>query len=335
MNLAIIGSGMIVQDLLANMPKDFRDEHHIHLGAIWGREQSMDKLCRLQESHQIDEVYTDYEELLKGPTDTVYIALPNHLHYAYAKKALKAGKNVILEKPFTLTYDSARELFEIAEANNCSIFEAISNQYAPNFGKIKEKISSLGRMRLMQANYSQYSSRYDRFKGGSLPDAFNPRIGGGALGDLNIYNIHLACGLFGRPDNVEYYPNLDRGCDTSGILILEYPDFKAVLSAAKDSASDSFMMIQGDAGEIVQPGPTNDSGEFTIRTRDGYHQRFDFSVGAFRLLPEFAFFADGGMQNYLSYQKMKQETLDAMWVLEEARKKANLLPAEEPDPFEA
>lgn len=335
MNLAIIGSGMIVEDLLSHLPDSFRDEHHIHLGAIFGREQSMDKLRRLQKAHQIDQIYTDYDELLSGPTDTVYIALPNQLHFAYAKKALEAGKNVILEKPFTLTYDSAQELFEIAESHNCSIFEAISNQYAPNFEKIREKISSLGRIRLMQANYSQYSSRYDRFKNGILPDALNPQTGGGALGDLNIYNIHLACGLFGRPDNVEYFPNLDRGCDTSGILILEYPDFKAVLSAAKDSQSDSFLIVQGDHGEIIQPGPTNQSGEFTIRTRDGYHQRYDFSGDSFRLLPEFAAFADGQMQDYLRYQNMKQQTLDAMWVLEQARKKAGLLPAEEPDPFEA
>ena len=44
----------------------------------------------------------------------VYIATPNLLHYSHAKRALLAGKNVILEKPFTTKLDHARELVELA-----------------------------------------------------------------------------------------------------------------------------------------------------------------------------------------------------------------------------
>ncbi len=52
------------------------------------------------------------------------------------------------------------------------------------------------------------------------------------LRDLNIYNIHLLVGLFGKPNRVEYLPNVERGVDTSGILVLDYGNFKAVAIGA-------------------------------------------------------------------------------------------------------
>ena len=52
--------------------------------------------------------------------------------------------------------------------------------------------------------------------------------------DLNIYNIHYIVGLFGRPKNVEYYPNIERGIDTSGILVLDYDKFKCVCIGSKE-----------------------------------------------------------------------------------------------------
>ena len=61
--------------------------------------------------------------------DTVYVALPNHLHYDYAKKTLLAGKHVICEKPFTLTLAEFEDLAKIAEQNNRILLEAITNQY--------------------------------------------------------------------------------------------------------------------------------------------------------------------------------------------------------------
>lgn len=44
--------------------------------------------------------------------------------------------------------------------------------------------------------------------------------------DLNIYNIHFIVGLFGVPKSVEYLANIQRDVDTSGILLLDYGDFK-------------------------------------------------------------------------------------------------------------
>ncbi|ADY84367.1 hypothetical protein [Lactobacillus delbrueckii] len=90
----------------------------------------------------------------------------------------------------------------------------------------------LGPVHVVSLNYTQYSSRYDRFLAGDISPAFNPRLGGGALLDLNVYNIHLAVSLFGAPLDVHYFPNLQKGVDTSGVLVLAYDDKQASLTAA-------------------------------------------------------------------------------------------------------
>ena len=196
--------------------------------------------------------------------DTVYVALPNHLHYDYAKKALLAGKHVICEKPFTLTLAEFEDLAKVAEQKNRILLEAITNQYLGNFASIKANLAKLGDIKIVECNYSQYSSRYDAFKRGEIAPAFDPAKGGGALRDLNIYNIHLVVGLFGKPERVQYLANMERGVDTSGILIMDYGNFKAACIGAKDCSADIKSTIQGNKGSIAVLGPTNSMPELSL-----------------------------------------------------------------------
>ncbi|MFD1079668.1 Gfo/Idh/MocA family protein, partial [Longispora fulva] len=61
-------------------------------------------------------VVSSYEEILNNPNvDLVIILLPNHLHFEYAKRALEAGKHVVVEKPITPTTAEADELISLAK----------------------------------------------------------------------------------------------------------------------------------------------------------------------------------------------------------------------------
>ena len=134
------------------------------------------------------------------------------------------------------------------------LFEAILSRYSKNYEHLKDELQKIGKIKLIQANFSKYSSRYDEFRKGVITPTFDKAQGGGALMDLNVYNIHFVVGLFGLPKKVQYFPNLaENGVDTSGILIMEYPDFQAVCTAAKDSTSDPFVIIQAEDGTIVYP----------------------------------------------------------------------------------
>ena len=105
-NVGIIGSGFIVP-VFIGCSRKCRD---YHLRAIWGRHE--EKL--LQFKNDFDYCTTDLEAFLSDEKiDVVYVALPNALHYEYAMKALKHGKHVILEKPFTVFYKDAKKLIDL------------------------------------------------------------------------------------------------------------------------------------------------------------------------------------------------------------------------------
>lgn len=288
MKLGIIGAGMIVGDFLTITPH-LKD---LELTAIYGRRNAEEKLNDLKNQYGIKSIFYDYDEILNSEIDTVYIALPNNLHFEFAKKALETNKNVIIEKPITSTYKEALILSKLAKEKNLFIFEAITNQYLPNYKKIQELIPSLGNIKIVQCNYSQYSSRYNSFKEGNVLPAFDPKFSGGALMDLNIYNIHYIVGLFGKPKNVEYYPNLERGIDTSGVLILDYETFKCVSIGAKDCKAPIANNIQGDKGCIYQDTPANVCERFELLMNDGTKSLINENNYEHRMVNEFIEFID-------------------------------------------
>lgn len=252
MKLAMLGTGAIAPVALAAMEA----VPSIRVETLWCRQHSRQRGEALAREYGIPQVYTDSQALFQeANVDTVYIALVNPVHYAYARKALLAGKNVILEKPFCTRFAQTQELAELARKKGLFLLEAMPLWHGALFRKIRELVPALGPIRLVQGNYSQYSSRYDRYLKGEVLPAFDPALAGGALYDLNVYNIAWTAGLFGLPEKVLYAPNRGwNGVDTSGVLLLGYPGFQATLSAAKDSDSPSFFQIQGEKGWLKVEG---------------------------------------------------------------------------------
>lgn len=257
MKLGVVGSGLIVDMLLEALTEI--EEDKIQVEAICVRPQSKDKGQRLQKEHGIKKLYTDYESFLKDPEfDFVYIGIINPLHYTYGKQALEAGRNVILEKPLVNTAIEAKDLVKIALEKKLYFFEAISILHFPNFKYVASKINDIGEIKVVQCNYSQYSSRYNAYQKGIVKPAFDPALKGGALRDINIYNLHAVLALFGKPKEVHYQANKGfNGVDTSGCILLAYPEFTVVSTGAKDSVSPSFILIQGTKGYIRINGPTS------------------------------------------------------------------------------
>ena len=318
MNLGIVGAGMIVKDFLS-----FTHElPEIKLEAIVAR--NIENLKNLQNTYNIKQIYTDLDECLSSPSiDTIYVAVPNNLHYLVAKKALEAGKNVICEKPFTLNYHETVELFELAESKNLILIEAITNQYLPNYLEIKENLSQIGNIRLVECNFSQLSSRYEAFKKGIIAPVFDKNQGGGVLGDLNIYNIHFVVGLFGAPKNSEYYPNIVREVDTSGILILEYDEFKVVCIAAKDTYNNSYANIQGDKGLIKVIGTLNEVPNYIIKNNE-VEMKVNKNIHKHRMYSEFKKFIDViDNKDFDFMQKQKVHSLAVMEIFDKSRKQIN------------
>lgn len=321
MKLAVLGTGKIVQEFLP-MIQQVTD---VELVALLSTPRSLDKAKEMQVQYHIQEVYTDYETLLGNATiDTVYVALPNHLHYQYTKAALLQGKNVICEKPFTLNAQQLQELIQIATEKRLILLEAITNQYLNNFLQIKKDLAQLGKIKIVECNYSQYSSRYDAFKEGRILPAFDPQKGGGALMDINIYNIHFVVGLFGKPEKVQYLANIERDIDTSGILVLDYGAFKAVCIGAKDSTAQIRSVIQGTDGSIEVLGATNEMPRYERRSKTEI-EAINANLDKHRMYQEFEKFTEVIDQKDLAFAlKQLNHSLTVMQVVDQALESANL-----------
>lgn len=321
MKLAVLGTGKIVQEFLP-MIQQVTD---VELVALLSTPRSLDKAKEMQAQYQVQEVYTDYETLLGNATiDTVYVALPNHLHYQYTKAALLQGKNVICEKPFTLNAQQLQELIQIATEKRLILLEAITNQYLNNFLQIKKDLAQLGKIKIVECNYSQYSSRYDAFKEGKILPTFDPQKGGGALMDINIYNIHFVVGLFGKPEKVQYLANIERDIDTSGILVLDYGAFKAVCIGAKDSTAQIRSVIQGTDGSIEVLGATNEMPRYERRSKTEI-EAVNANLDKHRMYQEFEKFTEVIDQKDLAFAlEQLNHSFTVMQVVDQALESANL-----------
>ena len=321
MNIGVAGAGLIAPvfiEVVKGIPQ-------LSVKCICGQEQDLEKMKILCKKYKIQNVHMEYQKLLEDDIDIVYIAVPNSLHYQFAKKALEHGKHVIVEKPFSSSYSQGKELVKLAEAKKVIVFEAISNQFLPNYVKVKELLSGLGEIKIVQMNYSQYSRRYQSFKEGKIPPVFNPAKSGGALMDINVYNIHFIVGLFGKPERIHYIANIERGIDTSGILTLEYPSFKCVTVGAKDCRAPLSINIQGDEGYIHSQSSANVFDYFVFGKNDGAEIPYQLNDGKHRMHFEVDYFINLVLnKNYEAVQKRNQHTLEVMKILDEARNQAGI-----------
>ncbi len=315
MRIGIAGAGKIVPDFLDAA----RLVEKIELYALFARKEEVRaEFCG---KYHIPVQYGDYDKMLHDPqVDVVYVALPNNLHFSFAREALEAGKHVILEKPFTVTLEEAEKLAALARERGLYLFEAITTQYNPNYDKMRELLPKLGDIKLVEINFSQYSSRYDRFKQGIIFPAFDPEKAGGALMDLNVYNIHFLAGLFGKPKTVHYYPNMERNVDTSGVLLMEYPDFQAVCIAAKDCGAPFSINIQGNKGFIHSDHASSILTGFVFRENKGEPEQYELAARPERLFYEleaFAGYYEAG--DTAEFDRRLAHSLMVMEILETAR----------------
>lgn len=321
MKLGILGTGMIVKNILP-----FFDRFPLEKKVILGTPNTREETEKLATEYHLDGCFYDYDALLASDIDTVYVALPNHLHYSFTKKALEHGKHAIVEKPITANSRELEDLNRIAAERQLMVFEGMNTPHLPAFHAIQEDLPKLGKIKIVSMNYSQYSHRYDAFKEGTILPAFDPHKAGGALMDLNVYNLSFIIALFGKPLSVDYLANIERGIDTSGIVTLRYPDFCAVSIGAKDCKAPMSNTIQGDNGSIVIDHNINSLRRYVLQDNEKNETRYEDTNFIHRMYPEFLDFIRAvDEKDYAYANKMMNISIAVSQVMEEARRKAGIV----------
>lgn len=162
--------------------------------------------------------YGSYDAMLADPeVELVYIALPHALHGDAAIKCLQAGKNVVLEKPFTANAAQAKAVISLAREKKLMAAEGIWMRYVPNAEKIQHICQSgiIGEVKMLSGEIGYHLSQ---------ARLFDPALAGGALLDIGVYAVALGGIAFGY-DVKEIASNAvltDKGVDETNSFILKY-----------------------------------------------------------------------------------------------------------------
>lgn len=188
-----------------------------------------------------------YGTLVNDPeVDIIYISTLHPFHKRDALLALNAGKHILLEKPFTINANEAREIEALARAKNLFVMEAMWSRFLSSMDAIFEVINSgvLGEIELLIADHSQALTH--------IPRLVERELGGGALLDLGIYPISLAHRIFGTPSAITAKARFNHeNVDATTSLIFEYTGGKqASMTTSFLGAGPVNATILGSLGRI-------------------------------------------------------------------------------------
>ena len=135
LNVAVVGYGYWGPNLVRNVAGSAT----MHLAALCERDSTRADAFRARMPGIA--IAPDFEQLLLDPElDAVVIATPPNTHYALCKRALQAGKHVLVEKPLAKTSAQARELIELANQRGLVIMPGHTFLYSPAVNKVRDLI---------------------------------------------------------------------------------------------------------------------------------------------------------------------------------------------------
>ncbi len=132
-----------------------RQSTSVTVAAIAARDP--ERARRFAGKHGIATVHTSYEEMIADPEiDAIYNPLPNGLHGRWTIAAVRAGKHVLCEKPFTANADEARAVQDAIRDSGRVVMEAFHYRYHPVAARMVEIVRSgeLGELRHVEARFA-------------------------------------------------------------------------------------------------------------------------------------------------------------------------------------
>jgi predicted dehydrogenase len=207
-------------------------------------------------SRPASKVVADPSDILRDDTiELVVVATPNHSHVMWARAALDAGKDVIVEKPFATTLAEARALCTTARERGRLLAVFHNRRWDSDFLTVKRTIESgaIGKVAHFESHFDRYRPHLrERWREGRGP-------GAGIWYDLAPHLIDQAILLFGLPDGITAtLRKLRKGAlaDDWAHAVLHYEDASVILHASMLVAGGSpRFIVHGDKGSLIKRKP--------------------------------------------------------------------------------
>lgn len=221
-----------------------------HVAHIFRRNEKPD----IEQQPEYNHIHftSDLDEVLNDPqVKLVVVCTHADSHFDYAKRALEAGKNVLVEKPFTPTLAEANELFELAKAKGLTVTPYQNRRFDSCFLTMKKAIESgkLGDIIEIESHFDMYRPVAETKPG--LP-------ADGAFYGLGVHTMDQIISLFGRPDHVAYDIRSVRNKanpDDTFEAQLFYGDMKAIVKTSHLVKIDyPKFLVHGIKGSFIKFG---------------------------------------------------------------------------------
>lgn len=195
------------------------------------------------------------EDLLTRPLDLVVIATPNPTHHPIAKQCLLAGRNVVVDKPFTTTVAEAEDLVQVAKRQRRLLSVYQNRRSTGDFETVRKVVSegALGRV-------VSYEAHFDRFRAELKPGAWReqPGPGSGVWFDLGPHLFDQALLLFGVPAAIGADIRIERDgakVDDAFDVTVHYARMRVMLRASMlaPPVAPSFA-VHGTKGSFIKYG---------------------------------------------------------------------------------
>lgn len=178
-------------------------------------------------------VAKDYDEVLKDPSvELVVVNTPNETHFDFASRALRAGKHVIVEKPFTVTADEADALIKLAHAEKRMLTVFQNRRWDADFLTVRAVLE-----RKMLGKLVECEIHYDRYRNYIEPNTWkeDAKPGTGILYNLGSHLLDQALVLFGMPRYLDARMGIQRPggrVDDFFDIRMEYDGFFVILKSS-------------------------------------------------------------------------------------------------------
>lgn len=244
-NIALIGYGFVGKTFHAPLIQSIEG---LTLAVVSSRDEE-----KVQRDLPNVLVVATPEEAIQHPdVDLVVIASPNATHAPLAALALNAGKHVVVDKPFTLDMQEARELIALADEKQRLLSVFHNRRWDSDFLGIKQVIEEgrLGKVKLFESHIDRFRPEVRvRWREQNVP-------GSGLWFDLGPHLIDQTLQLFGLPQSVQgNIATLRDGAEINdwAHVVLNYPEHKVILHASMLVAGGtSRFTVHGDKASVVK-----------------------------------------------------------------------------------
>ncbi len=247
--IGLIGFGLAGQAFHAPV---IRGVEGMELACILDRHGS-----KAQQKYPEVRVARTLDELLSDKTiGLIVVATPNDSHFSYTKDCLEAGRDVVVDKPFTPTLAEAEQLVRLAAERGRLVTVYQDRRWDGGAHTVRKLIASgeLGRI-------AEFEVRFDRFRLEVKPNAWREQpdqAASGVLWDLGPHLIDQALVLFGEPKALwasAFCQRESSQVDDAFDVYMEYPRTRAILRARILAYTPGpHVLLHGTAGSFVKYG---------------------------------------------------------------------------------